>query len=170
MSAGPTADEQRAAASRQVITEFYEAFARRDHEAMAALYLPDATFSDPAFGHLEGPEVTAMWRMLAKAATDLEVTSRDITASGDRAAATWEAHYTFTETGRRVHNVVEAHMTLEDGHIRRHDDHFDLWRWSRQALGASGLLLGWSPVIRVAVQRRARRRLQEFMAAEAAAG
>ena len=167
MSAAPTADEQRDAASRQVISEFYDAFARRDHEAMAAMYLPDATFSDPAFGHLAGPEVTAMWRMLTRAATDLEVSVRDVTARGDRAAATWEARYTFTETGRRVHNVVEAHMTLEEGRIRRHDDHFDLWRWSRQALGPMGLLLGWSPVVRVAVRRRARRRLDAFMAAEA---
>jgi uncharacterized protein (TIGR02246 family) len=167
MAAAPSASEQRDAASRQVITEFYDAFARRDPEAMAALYLPDATFSDPAFGHLDGDEVRAMWRMLARAATDLEVTVRDVTARGDRAAATWEARYTFTETGRRVHNVVEAHMTLEDGLIRRHDDHFDMWRWSRQALGPAGLLLGWSPVVRVQVRRRARRRLDEFMAAQA---
>jgi ketosteroid isomerase-like protein len=148
-----------------VITEFYEAFARRDAPAMAGLYLPDATFSDPAFGHLSGPEVPAMWRMLVGAATDLEVTVRDVTARGDRAAATWEARYTFTETGRRVHNVVEAHMTIEDGRIRRHDDHFDLWRWSRQALGARGVLLGWTPIVRIALQRRARRRLDAFMAA-----
>jgi len=167
MTGSPTADEQRDAGSRSAIADFYAAFGRRDHEAMAALYLPDATFSDPAFGHLAGPEVTAMWRMLTRAATDLEVSVRDITARGDRAAATWEARYTFTETGRRVHNVVEAHMTFEDGHIRRHDDHFDLWRWSRQALGPAGLLLGWSPIVRIAVRRRARRRLDEFMATEA---
>lgn len=164
MTAGPTADEQRDAASRRVITEFYEAFARHDADAMAALYVPDATFSDPAFGQLEGAEVPAMWRMLVASATDLEVGVRDVTARGDRAAATWEARYTFTWTGRRVLNVVEAHMTLEDGRIRRHDDHFDFWRWSRQALGPVGLLLGWSPIVRVQVRRRARKRLEEFMA------
>jgi uncharacterized protein (TIGR02246 family) len=153
-----------AAAARQLVTEFYAAFARRDPEAMAALYAPDVTFSDPAFGHLQGAEVRSMWRMLVGASKDLSVTARDITANGDRAAATWEARYTFTETGRSVHNVVEAHMTLADGRILRHDDHFDFWRWSRQALGPPGLLLGWTPVLRAQVRKRARRRLDEFMA------
>ena len=82
-----------------VITEFYEAFRRRDVDAMAALYLPDATFSDPVFGQLDGPEVTAMWRMLNRASNDLEVSFHDVTALGERAAATWEARYTFTENG-----------------------------------------------------------------------
>lgn len=163
MTAGPTADEQRDAASRRVIAEFYEAFAHHDADAMVALYVPDATFHDPAFGHLEGPEVAAMWRMLLSSATDLEVSVRNVTARGDLAAATWEARYTFSGTGRRVLNVVEAHMTLEEGRIRRHDDHFDFWRWSRQALGPVGLLLGWTPILRIQVQRRARTRLEEFM-------
>jgi uncharacterized protein (TIGR02246 family) len=160
-----SADSGRSAAARQLVTEFYAAFARRDPDAMAVLYAPDATFSDPAFGHLQGAEVRSMWRMLVGASSDLSVTARDITANGDRAAATWEARYTFTETGRSVHNVVEAHMTVEDGRILRHDDHFDFWRWSRQALGLPGLLLGGTPVLRAQVRKRARRRLDEFMAA-----
>ena len=57
-----------------------------DPEAMAVLYAPDATFSDPAFGHLQGAEVRSMWRMLVGASKDLSVTARDITANGDRAA------------------------------------------------------------------------------------
>jgi ketosteroid isomerase-like protein len=149
----------------RVVTDFYAAFGRRDHAAMTAFYAPDATFSDPAFGHLREAEVTSMWRMLTEAATDLSVTARDITAHGDRAAATWEARYTFSETGRPVHNIVEAHVTVVDGRIIRHDDHFDFWRWSRQALGLRGLLLGWTPVLRAQVRKRARRRLDEFMAA-----
>ena len=152
------------AAARQLVADFYAAFGRRDHLAMAALYTPDARFSDPVFGTLQGREVVAMWRMLTEGASDLEITVRDITAHDDRAAATWEARYTFSETRRRVHNVVEAHMTLVGGLIDRHDDHFDLWRWSRQALGPAGLLMGWTPVIRIAVHRRARRRLDTFLA------
>jgi ketosteroid isomerase-like protein len=165
-----TPTEDRGAAARQLVTDFYAAFGRRDHAAMAAMYSPDATFSDPAFGVLRGAEVTSMWRMLAESATDLSVTARDITANGDRAAATWEARYTFTQTGRKVHNIVEAHMTLEDGRIRRHDDHFDFFRWSRQALGPPGLLLGWTPILRAQVRKRARARLDEFMAAHAGDG
>jgi ketosteroid isomerase-like protein len=153
------------AATRQLVTDFYAAFARRDHAAMAAFYAPGARFSDQVFGRLEGAEISAMWRMLLEASTDLRISAHDVTARGDRAAATWEAHYTFSETGRPVHNVVEAHLTLDGGRIARHDDHFDLWRWSRQALGPAGLLLGWSPLLRVLVRRRARRRLAAFLAA-----
>ena len=160
-----SAAEVTAAATRQVITDLYAALGRRDHAAMAALYAPDARFSDPVFGDLQGAEVTAMWRMLCEGATELEVTLREVTALGERGAATWEARYPFSETGRRVHNIVEAHLTVFDGLIVRHDDHFDLWRWSRQALGPAGLLLGWSPVIRLAIRRRARRRLESFRAA-----
>jgi ketosteroid isomerase-like protein len=150
--------------ARKLVSDFYAAFGRRDHEAMASMYALDARFSDPVFGQLRGPEVTAMWRMLCEAGRDLEVTARDITAQGDRAAATWEARYTFSETGRPVHNVVEAHMTLSGGRIVEHHDHFDLWRWSRQALGPVGALLGWSPLLRALVRRRARRRLDAFLA------
>jgi ketosteroid isomerase-like protein len=153
------------AAARQLVADFYAAFARRDHATMASFYAPDARFSDPVFGKLQGAEVTAMWRMLCEAATDIQISAHDITARGDRGAAIWEARYTFSETGRPVHNVVQAHMTLVDGRIARHDDHFDLWRWSRQALGPVGLVLGWSPVVRRQVRRRARRRLDGFLAA-----
>ena len=39
--------------------------------------------------------------------------------------------------------------------------------WARQALGPPGLLLGWTPVIRTAVRRKARAGLDEFLAADA---
>lgn len=153
------------AETERVIRELYAALARRDHVAVAALYAADTQFSDPAFGDLRGDEVRAMWWMLSEAATDLEVTLGEVTALGDRGAATWEARYTFSETGRRVHNVVEAHIRVSGGRITRHDDHFDLWRWSRQALGPLGTALGWTPLMRPLVQRRARRRLDAFLAA-----
>jgi len=110
------------AAARRLVGDFYAAFARRDHAAMAAMYAPGARFSDPVFGSLQGAEVGAMWRMLCEAPTDLRIDAHDITARGDRAAATWEAWYTLTETGRRVHNVVEAHMILAGGRARRRLD------------------------------------------------
>jgi len=52
---------------------FYQGFQRRDAEAMAACYAPDATFSDPVFQGLKGAEVPAMWWMLAGRARDLTV-------------------------------------------------------------------------------------------------
>jgi ketosteroid isomerase-like protein len=59
-----------------------------------------------------------------------------------------QAWYPFSGTGREVHNVVQSEFRFRDGRIAAQVDDFDLWRWSRQALGPVGLLLGWSPLLR----------------------
>lgn len=71
--------------------------------------------------------------------------------------------YTFSATGRPVHNVVDATFELRDGLIVTHVDEFDFWRWSRQALGPIGVLLGWSSVVRRKVQATARRSLDDYL-------
>ena len=152
--------------SVEVIERFYGAFAQRDGAGMAACYAPDVHFSDPVFTDLHGPEAGAMWRMLTERGTDLRVALLERSADGDRGAARWRAHYTFTETGRSVVNDVRASLRFGDGLIGEHIDDFDFHRWARQALGPSGLLLGWTPLLRSAVRRRARAGLDEFMARE----
>lgn len=144
------------------VRRLYDALGRRDGDAMAACYAPDATFRDPAFGELRGPEVGAMWRMLTARATDLTVRLDYVRADDDSASARWVAEYTFGKTGRRVRNVGEATLAMRDGLIVQHVDDFPFWRWSRQALGAPGWLLGWTPVLRARVRKDARRQLQRF--------
>jgi ketosteroid isomerase-like protein len=153
-------------ANAALIERFYRAFGRRDHTEMAQAYAPDARFSDPAFGELGGEEVTAMWRMLCERGEDLELRCIDAEAHDDRGSARWEADYTFGATGRHVHNEIEASFRFREGLIVEHDDRFSLWRWSRQALGPIGLVLGWSPLVRSKVQGQARENLHDFMAAE----
>jgi ketosteroid isomerase-like protein len=148
----------------ELIRRFYAAFAARDGGAMAGLYGPDARFSDPVFVDLRGEEPGAMWRMLTGRADDLKVELLEHEADGDRGSARWIAHYTFTQTGRPVENHVRASFRFADGLIAEHRDEFDFHRWSRQALGAPGLLLGWTPLLRAAVRRRARAGLDEFLA------
>ncbi len=152
-----------AAANAALISRFYEAFGRRDHAAMAASYAPDATFSDPVFRDLRGDEVPAMWRMLCERGTDLEISYGGVTAEGDRGAAHWDADYTFSATGRRVHNAIDASFRFRDGLIAEHVDSFDLWAWTRQALGPVGLVLGWSPPVQGKVRSQARENLDRFM-------
>ena len=77
--------------------------------------------------------------------------------------AHWLANYTFTQTGRKVHNDVRASFRFADGLIAEHDDSFGFHTWARQALGPPGLLLGWTPIIQGPVRRRARASLDEFM-------
>lgn len=146
-----------------LITGFYAAFQRRDAEAMAACYTPEARFSDPVFPALSGPQVGAMWRMLCARGADLRIEARDVTADATGGSAHWEAWYTFSATGRPVHNIIEASFRFEHGLIQLHEDRFDFYRWARQALGVKGALLGWLPPVRGAVQAEAARALASFI-------
>jgi hypothetical protein len=104
-----------------------------------------------------------MWRMLTGRAKDLEAKLLEHEAGDERGSAHWVADYTFS-TGRRVHNDVRAEFRFEGGLIAEHRDSFSFYAWARQALGPAGLALGWTPVLRVKVQRQARAGLDEFLA------
>lgn len=147
----------------KTIESFYRAFQERDHVEMAACYHADVHFSDPVFTDLGGSEVRAMWHMLCERGTDLRVDFSDVAAEGDRGSANWEAHYTFAPTGRLVHNVVDASFVFRDGKIAEHLDDFDLWRWTRQALGTLGVVTGWTGLARGKVQEAADQQLRRFI-------
>lgn len=146
-----------------VAERFYSAFAARDWRTMGALYAEDARFSDPVFQNLSAAEVRAMWRMLISRGTDLTLQYRVLDESADAAQVRWVARYTFSQTRRPVVNEIVATLTLRDGAIFRHVDVFDFHRWARQALGLPGLLLGWTPSFRRAVQGKAQAGLRQFM-------
>lgn len=148
----------------ELIQRFYQAFAQRDAAAMRAAYHPDARFDDPAFVGLEGAEIGDMWEMLVTRGKDLKVTFSDVEAGDRTGSAHWEAWYTFSATGRKVHNVIDASFEFKDGKIFRHRDRFGFWRWSRQALGLPGLLLGWTPLLAGKVQKTARKSLDSWRA------
>jgi ketosteroid isomerase-like protein len=149
-----------------LIELFYGAFAECAGERMAACYAPIASFSDPVFGALDAREAGGMWRMLTGQATDLRIELLDHRADAEQGSAHWRARYTFSQTGRPVLNDVHASFRFADGLITEHVDDFDFYRWARQALGPRGLLLGWTPIVRSAVRRRARASLEQFLAQE----
>lgn len=146
----------------QLIERFYRAFAARDAGAMASCYHPEVHFRDEVFD-LRGAEASGMWRMLCTNGKDLRVEASGIRVEGDEVLAHWDAWYTFSATGRKVHNAIDARFRFRDGRIIEHLDRFDFWSWSRQALGLSGMLLGWTPFLRNKVQRTARRQLEKFL-------
>jgi ketosteroid isomerase-like protein len=145
-----------------LIREFYACFARRDFAGMLACYHPDVEFSDVIFRSLKREALGHMWQMLLERTPDLEVSVDDVRADDQRGSARWEAHYTFGATGRRVHNVVHASFRFRDHKIIWHEDKFGLWRWAGMALGPKGKALGWFPLMRSAVRKQARRRLEHF--------
>jgi uncharacterized protein len=134
---------------------------------MAACYAPGARFSDPVFTDLHGEQPGAMWRMLTGRAPDLEVRLAEHEADDERGSAHWLADYTFSATGRKVHNDVRAQFRFRDGRIVDHRDSFSFYAWSRQALGPAGIALGWTPIVRGRVRREARAGLDEFLARDA---
>ncbi len=145
------------------ITKFYTAFQQKDYETMAALYHPEATFKDAAFDLKSGKEAGAMWKMLISGGKDLRIEFSSVKADEKTGSAHWEAWYTFSKTGRKVHNIIEANFEFKDGLIYRHRDHFDFWRWSRQSLGLAGWLLGWSGFLKSKVSTTAMKSLHAFM-------
>jgi ketosteroid isomerase-like protein len=147
----------------RLIETFYTAFQQKDYAGMSACYHPQIEFSDPVFTALKGKQVSAMWHMLIQRGTDMTLTFSHIQAQGENGQAHWEASYTFSTTGRHVHNIIDAAFTFKDGKIIRHHDHFDLWRWTRQALGTTGILLGWSPPVQNKVRQTAVHGLKAFI-------
>lgn len=151
------------------IEAFYAAFAALDAPAMGALYAEDVRFEDPAFA-LDGRDaVVAMWTMLcesvkAKGRDDWSLEASAIRADAHEGSAHWEARYRFSATGRLMHNRIDATFVFRDGLVVRHIDTFDVWRWSRQALGAPGLLLGWSGFMRRKIREQAGARLAAWRA------
>lgn len=149
-------------ANEELIQKFYSSFQKLDAESMAACYADDVEFSDPVFPQLQGKQASDMWRMLSARAQDFSLVFDGIQADDKTGRAHWIATYTFSQTQRRVVNEIHASFEFKDGKILRHRDHFDLWKWSRQALGFKGLLLGWTPQLRLAVQAQAARGLALF--------
>jgi hypothetical protein len=148
--------------NQTLIENFYRAFHARDAAQMARSYHDQARFSDPVFPNLDAAGVRAMWTMLTSRANDLTVEASDFSFDGDRGRCKWVARYTFTATKRFVENRIDASFVFKDGLIVEHNDNFDFWRWSRQALGPAGLVLGWSPVLRNKVRKTAADSLAKF--------
>jgi hypothetical protein len=152
--------------SQARIQAFYDAFRRLDAETMRAAYAEHAVFSDPAFDLQGRDRIGSMWNLLTDAvrAKGQDVWRLDLSQVTDRSAH-WEPHYRFSATGRIVHNVIDAEFVFDaQGLIVEHRDRFDFWRWSRQALGPVGTLLGWTPMLRNKVRQQAGANLDAWIA------
>ena len=145
------------AETQAALTRFYEAFARRDGEAMAAMYAGQATFEDPVF-RLEGPDIGKMWISLTRNAKDFSVQFTVAKAGPGTGVVEWTARYLFG--GKRpVVNVIVSEIEMRDGLIVKQKDTFDFPRWAGQALGLPGLLFGRFEFLRRSVSKSAATRL-----------
>jgi ketosteroid isomerase-like protein len=146
-----------------VIRKFYTAFARNEPGKMIILYDENVRFSDPVFGELRGGNVAKMWRMLLeKGSGNIKITTNNIKADAEKGSADWTAEYVFSKTGRKVINKIHAEFEFKNGKIICHVDNFDVWKWARQALGLSGYLLGWSPLLKRKIRANAHHALHDY--------
>jgi ketosteroid isomerase-like protein len=146
----------------ELITRFYKAFQQKDWARMAACYHPDVVFNDAVFTDLRGKRAGQMWQMLCERGKDLRVEFRDVAADDSTGKAHWDAYYTFSRSGRNVHNSIDAQFRFQDGLIIEHRDTFNFWRWSSQALGLPGMLLGWTPFLQKKVQAQSMQTLADY--------
>jgi ketosteroid isomerase-like protein len=148
----------------EIIEQFYSDFKNLDAETMVACYHKDIVFKDPAFGVLKGDKAKNMWRMLCHSQKDKDfvINYSDIKFSDGKGSAQWEAHYTFSKTGRKVHNKIMAAFEFKDGLIIKHTDSFNLYRWAQQAFGLTGYLIGWTSFFRKKLQVQTNTMLSKF--------
>lgn len=145
-----------------VAERFYEAFMVRDFYTMGLLYANHAAFSDPVFPNLSAKGARLMWQMLLTEAEDLALDVEVLEDTPDRARVRWVAQYVFPPTKRMVVNKVQTDMRFAAGKIVQQVDQFSFWRWSGQALGARGWVLGWTPMVQNKVRAKAAQSLSEF--------
>lgn len=150
-------------ANENTIVKFYTAFANADAAQMCECYHPDVQFNDPAFGLLKGEQVGQMWKMLIERGKgNINIDFSEVKANEHLGSAFWVAKYNFSKTNRKIVNSISAKFQFKDGLIIKHTDDFDIWKWSKQALGIKGLLLGWTGFMQKKIQKQARMSLKTY--------
>jgi hypothetical protein len=153
--------------NENLITKFYTAFANADYKTMSECYHPKIHFIDPAFGLLKEEQVSAMWQMLLlRSKGNLKIEFSNVKADDFTGSANWVATYNFSKTNRNVINKISAEFIFQDGLIIKHTDNFDVWKWSKQAFGFKGLLLGWTGFFQDKVKEQALLSLKKFRQAK----
>jgi len=144
-----------------LLDRLFNSLNRHDHKAMAACYHPEAAFSDIAFSLHGRHAIHGMWRMIC--AGDIHATFEVVSADDEDGRVTLIAEYTFSETGRRVRNVIDSRFRFADHLVVDQRDVCDPRAWGAMALGGVGGFLAG----RVAPLRKikARGKLARFLAA-----
>ena len=149
--------------NEQNIIKFYSAFANADAATMCECYHSDIQFRDPVFGLLKGNDVCLMWKMLIeKSKGNIKIEFSNVKADDYIGSAQWIASYHFSKTNRKVVNIIRTQFQFKDGLIIKHTDDFDIWKWSKQALGFRGYLFGWTSFLQKKMQQQALSSLKKY--------
>lgn len=147
----------------QVANNFYSAFQQKNANGMIECYHQDLQFEDPAFGKLSYAQTCGMWKMLCESAKDLSIEYSILKSEDEYVEVRWIAEYSFSKTGKFVHNEIIAQLMFRDGKIIQHTDNFDLFKWAKQAMGLQGWLIGSTPFFRKKLQQQTNYQLANYM-------
>ena len=149
--------------NEKLINDFYTSFVNGDANGMTACYHNDVVFEDPAFGKLENGKPSKMWEMLlSRKKESTKVIFSNIETTETTGRVNWTATYEYGPKNRKVVNNVTANFKFKDGKIIEHIDTFDLWNWTKQALGLPGVLLGWSSFMKNKIQATTNQQLADY--------
>jgi hypothetical protein len=130
--------------NEKIITKFYDALAA-GNTSKCLNATTTVKFRDPIFGSLNANEVSKMWEMLIiRSSGNLKNKAFRCKINEYNGTALWIASYNFSKNKKPVVNRISAQFYFQDGLIIRHTDDFDIWKWSKQALGLTGYLFGWT--------------------------
>jgi ketosteroid isomerase-like protein len=150
-------------ANQDTLTKFYTAFSNGNAIQMCECYHTDIQFQDPVFGIVKGAEVSKMWKMLIeKSKGNIHINFSEIEANECFGTAHWIATYHFSKTNRKVVNSIHSRFQFKEGLIIKQIDNFDLWKWTKQALGWKGFLLGWTGFMQKKIQEQALSSLKNY--------
>jgi ketosteroid isomerase-like protein len=148
----------------KLIEKFYTSFSEGDFKGMKECYHAEICFQDPVFGKLMGEKPGNMWEMLlSQKKANLTISFDRIDVSSNTGKAHWTAEYLYGKSKRKVTNIVRAEFKFKEGKIIEHIDTFDLWKWTKQAMGITGYLMGWTPFMKTKIQATTNKRLNDFM-------
>ncbi|GIZ08476.1 nuclear transport factor 2 family protein [Flavobacterium sp. UMI-01] len=146
-----------------IIHQFFNGLSKADVLSVVSCYDTNIKFRDPIFGLLTGKDVTAMWSMLLE--NNKENIKIEIVNSKSDAylgTAQWIASYTFKPSNKTIVNHITTHFHFKEGLIIKQTDDFDIWKWSRQALGCKGFLFGWTGYMQQKIHEKAIQSLQKY--------
>lgn len=150
--------------NKQVIENFYNALNEGNIQEMMKQYHSDVIFEDPGFGKLDYYQVVKMWEMLiSKRSQSFKLIYKNVEAHENVGSVNWIVTYHYSATQRKVVNNIMAQFKFCDGKIIEHKDSFNLWKWTRQALGISGYLLGWTAFMRKKLNQGTKEVLEDYI-------
>ena len=143
-----------------LLQRLFTALDQHNHATMGSCYHAEATFHDIAFNLERRQRIQSMWHMICEG-TDIRAEFEVVHANEQEGRVNLVDDYTFTDTGRHVHNVIDSRFRFRDGLIAEHRDLCDAHAWGAMALGGVGGFLAGR--IRLLRSLKANRLLQKFI-------